>query len=263
MTNDWDSAAAVYEDQFEKITSTTVSRLIDWLDPVGGLTFADVACGPGIVTMSLAARGAAVRASDFSPEMVKRAQARAEELGFGTLVTVEVADAAALPLADGSVDGAVSNFGVIFCPDIDGALAELARVTRVEGRLAVTAWTTEATNGWTTLLGHDYADELGFSVAPRPMYRWSTADELRAALGRAGWRDVDVETIDFAPNVYAPDDIGEALATPATRAALASLTAAEVDALRAYLVARSHALFGGDPVPLPRQAWFARGISSP
>ncbi|MEY2471137.1 MAG: hypothetical protein QOK28_466 [Actinomycetota bacterium] len=263
MTNEWDSAASVYEDQFEKITSTTVSRLVAWLAPRGGLTFADVACGPGIVTMALAARGAAVRASDFSAEMVKRAQARAEELGFGALVRADVADAAALPLADGSVDGAVSNFGVIFCPDIDGALAELARVTRVNGRLAITAWTTEATNGWTTLLGDDYAEELGFSVAPRPMYRWPTADELRAALARAGWRDVDVETIDCAPNVYAPDDIAEALTTPASRLALSSLTAAEVDALRAYLVARAHALFGGDSVPLPRQAWFARGISSP
>jgi ubiquinone/menaquinone biosynthesis C-methylase UbiE len=261
VTNEWDAAASVYEDQFEKITSQTLERLVQWLSPREGLTFADVACGPGTVTMQLAAHGAAVRASDFSAEMVKRAQARADELGLGELVRAEVADAAALPLADESVDGAVSNFGVIFCPDVDGALAEFGRVTRAGGRLVITAWTTEATNGWTTLLGDDYADELGFAVAPRPMYRWSSSDELGAALDRARWRDVGIETIDFAPTMHAPDDVGVALDTPASRAALESLTGDQVDALRAYLLRRAHELYGGAEVPLPRQAWLARGLA--
>jgi ubiquinone/menaquinone biosynthesis C-methylase UbiE len=261
VNNEWDAAASVYEDQFEKVTSTTVERLVAWLSPRDGLTFADVACGPGTVTMQLAALGAAVRASDFSAEMVTRAQARAGELGFGALVRADVADAAALPLDDDTVDGAVSNFGVIFCPDVDGALAELARVTRADGRLAITAWTTEKANGWTTLLAPDYDAELGFRIPPRTMYRWSSADELRGALGRAGWRDVAIEVVDFAPNMHAPDDVVNALTTPASRVSLESLTEQQLDALRAYLVRRAHELFGGDPVPLPRQAWLARGVA--
>ncbi|HVT75423.1 MAG TPA: methyltransferase domain-containing protein [Acidimicrobiales bacterium] len=260
MTNEWDAAAPVYEDQFEQVTGTTVPRLVEWLEPRAGLTFADVACGPGTVAMALAERGAAVWVSDFSAEMVKRALARAAERGFSA-VSGDVADAASLPLPDGTVDGAVSNFGVIFCPDIAGALHELGRVTRPGGHLAITAWTTEAANGWTTLLADDYADELGFSVPPRPMYRWGSARELRKALDDAGWHSIDIVTVDFEPTRHAPDDVGDALTTPATRLALASLNDAQVDALRAYLVRRGRELFGGEPVPLPRQAWLARGTA--
>lgn len=258
MTNEWDEAASVYEDQFEKVTSTTVGRLIAALAPREGLTFADVACGPGTVTMQLAARGAAVKASDFSAEMVKRAQARAA----GLPVEVDVADAAALPYADDTVDGAVSNFGVIFCPDIDGALRELARVTRRGGRLAMTAWTTEKANGWTTLLTDDYAAQLDFDIAPRPMYRWNSADEFAAALAAAGWRDVAIDVIDFEPRLYDPDDLSEVLTTPATRLALAALTDEQTAILLDYLQRRGREVFGGAPVPMPRQAWLATGNSS-
>ena len=257
MTNEWDATASVYEDQFEKVTSQTVARLVDWLAPRAGLTFADVACGPGVVTIALAERGAAVRASDFSAAMVARARERAADFD----VTVDVADAASLPYDDASVDGAVSNFGVIFCPDVDGALRELARVTRPGGRLAVTAWTTDKTNGWTTLLADDYAAELGFEIPPRPMYRWSSSDDFATALGRARWTEVAIETVDFAPTMYAPDDITDALDTPASRTALEFLTADQCEALGAYLVRRAHALFGGKPVPLPREAWLARGLA--
>jgi ubiquinone/menaquinone biosynthesis C-methylase UbiE len=259
VTNEWDAAASTYEEQFEKVTSTTVDRLVAWLEPRDGVTFTDVACGPGTVTMQLAARGAAVRASDFSTEMVKRATARAAELGFADRVVVEVADAASLLLEDDSVDGAVSNFGIIFCPDIDGALREFTRVTRAGGRLTMTAWTTEQANGWTTLLPDDYETELGFTVPPRPMDRWSSADDFRAALDRASWRDVEIETFDFEPMVHESDHVADALTTPASRLVMASLAPEQVAALGGYLVRRGRELFGGAPVPLPRQAWVARG----
>ena len=261
VTNEWDAAASTYEEQFEKVTSTTADRLVAWLEPRDGVTFTDVACGPGTVTMQLAARGAAVRASDFSTEMVKRATARAAELGFADRVVVEVADAASLPLADDSVDGAVSNFGIIFCPDIDGALGEFARVTRGGGRLTMTAWTTEQANGWTTLLADDAAAELGFAIPPRPMYRWASDDDLRGALVRAGWHNVAIETVDFASALHEPEKLGETLTTPATRVTLESLSADQVARLADYLVRRGRELFGGEPVPLPRQAWVARGYA--
>jgi SAM-dependent methyltransferase len=261
VTNEWDAAAGVYEDQFEVVTSTTVGRLLDWIAPAPGMVVADAACGPGTVSVQLAASGASVRASDFSEGMVSRARQRAAELSFDALIEVEVADAASLPLDDDAVDGAVSNFGVIFCPEIDAALHELARVTHADGRLAITAWTSEKTNGWTTLLAADYADELGFAVPVRPMYRWAEEGDFRAALDRAGWRAVEIETIDFAPKLLDPEDMGEALTTPATRIAIASLTDAQVEALAAYLCRRGREVYGGAPVPLPRQAWLARGVA--
>jgi 2-polyprenyl-3-methyl-5-hydroxy-6-metoxy-1,4-benzoquinol methylase len=84
VANEWDATAAVYEDQFEQVTGTTVPRLVEWLAPSDGKTFADVACGPGVVTMALAERGAFVRASDFSDGMVQRATAPPPSAGSPT-----------------------------------------------------------------------------------------------------------------------------------------------------------------------------------
>jgi hypothetical protein len=93
------------------------------------------------------------------------------------------------------------------------------------------------------------------------MYRWSSADGLAAALARAGWHDIEVDTVDFDPKLYSPDDMSEVITTPATRVALATLSDEQIRALVAYLERRGRQLFGGQMVPLPRQAWQARGVA--
>ncbi len=260
--SDWDDASKDYESHWEPTTGFVVDKLVDYLQPADGVSIVDAAAGPGTVTMRLAASGARVLASDFSDAMVARLTARAAELDLSTLVDARVADAQALPYAAGAADAAVSNFGVIFAPDFALAIGELAHVTRRGGRLAMTAWSLESHNGWTTLLGDDYEAALGFELGPRPAYRWTSRDDFVATLQRAGWQDVDVETIEFPLSVYASaDEVVESLQSPATKLALAKLPAEQVDALRRYLVAQARAGFGDGEVPLPREAWLARGVA--
>jgi ubiquinone/menaquinone biosynthesis C-methylase UbiE len=259
MTNEWDAAAPEYAASWETTTGYTVERLLDWLAPGEGTTFADVACGPGTVTVALLARGARVHAVDFSAGMIEELRTRVDGLGLADRVESDVADAASLPLGDDSVDGAVSNFGVIFCPDIDAALRELVRVTKPGGRLAMTAWTTETKNGWTTLLGDDHEAVLGYALPPRSAYRWTSEDDFAAALARAGWRDVTLEAIEFPPPTYpTADDVRHAIETPATKTMLAPLTDEQRERLADYLVDRAKNRFGDGEVSLPRQAWLAR-----
>ena len=52
----------------------------------------------------------------------------------------ETGDAEALPFADGAFDAAVSGYGIIHLPRPAAALAEMARVLRPGGRLAVSVW---------------------------------------------------------------------------------------------------------------------------
>lgn len=256
----WDEAAGDYEAHWEATTGYTLPRLVDHLAPREGLHALDVAAGPGTVTMALAERGARVSACDLSRAMVERLLARAGELGFSAQVDARVADAQALPYPDRSFDAAASNFGVIFAPDVAAALAELVRVTRPGGRLAMTSWSLEARNGWSTLLEPDYEQVLGFALGPRPAYRWGSVEEFVAALAAAGWGDLDVETVAFPAAVWEkPDDVAAALDSPATRMALAALDPAQADRVRAYVVERARVVFGGGPVSLPREAWVARG----
>jgi SAM-dependent methyltransferase len=259
VTNEWDAAASDYAANWEKTTGYTVERLVDWVALHDGATVADVACGPGTVTVALLARGARVAASDFSPGMIDALRAR---VGEDAGVEAEVADAAALPYGDDTMDGAVSNFGVIFCPQIDDALRELTRVTKPAGRLAMTAWTTEARNGWTTLLDEDRGASLEFPLPERPAYRWANALDFARTLERAGWRELTIDTVDFPPHMLpSADHAGEALNSPATRLALQSMPQAHIAALAAHLVERARTLYGEGEVPLPRQAWLARGVA--
>ncbi len=257
---DWDDVAGTYESKFEHTTGFVLDRYLDYLAPGPGLVVADVGCGPGVVALACAESGARVKALDISAAMVDRLRVRADEAGVGALIEGFVGDAAALPFADAECDAAVSNFGVIFCPDVDAALRELARVTRRAGALMISAWTTEARNGWTTLLPDDYAERLGFSVQPRPMYRWSSADELQGACERAGWADVVIDTVSAKSTVIpSASDMRDLFETPPSKVALSHLSGEQVEALMGFLIERATDEFGDGEVALPREAWLARG----
>jgi SAM-dependent methyltransferase len=99
----------------------------------------DVGCGAGIDTL-LAARivgpGGRVIGLDMTPVMVERTRRHAAEAG---LDNVEVREGLmeSLPLADGSVDVVVSNGVLNLSTRKSRALAEMLRVLRAGGRLAL------------------------------------------------------------------------------------------------------------------------------
>ena len=254
--NEWDEIADSYEEAFEPTTSGFVPSYTDRIAP--GSRVADVACGPGVITAALADRGCSVAASDFSPAMVDRLRARVDAAGHGDRVLAFVADGQSLPIATNSVDVLTSNFGIIFCPDIHAALREAARVAR---EFAIfTAWTSETRNGWTSLLTTDYANALGFTIPVRPMYKFSSIDDVRAACISCGWRDVQIETHDAKSTVVASwARIADVLSTPATRIALSALTHEQVEALSRYLERRAREVYGEAEVVLPREAWLVEG----
>jgi SAM-dependent methyltransferase len=109
---------------------------IEWLNiPQGGIAL-DVGCGPGNVTASLAraaGSGGLALGLDFSEAMLARA-VRAEA---GPQIGFLRADAQRLPLRDATVDAVVSIAALQLIPDPAAALAEMARVLRPGGRLAV------------------------------------------------------------------------------------------------------------------------------
>jgi SAM-dependent methyltransferase len=103
------------------------------LGDVGGRRVLEIGCGSAPCARWLRAAGADVVALDLSAGML----ARAAELNATTGITVPLlqADVGALPLADGSVDVACSAYGGLpFVADVEGALAEVARVLRPDGR---------------------------------------------------------------------------------------------------------------------------------
>jgi demethylmenaquinone methyltransferase/2-methoxy-6-polyprenyl-1,4-benzoquinol methylase len=91
----------------------------------------DAACGTGELAIIAAKAGATVTGLDFSERMLERARRKAPDLDWVR------GDLLRLPFSDASFDAATVGFGVRNVADLAGALAELHRVLRPGGRLAV------------------------------------------------------------------------------------------------------------------------------
>ena len=100
----------------------------------------DIGCGPGFLACELGRDVGAdgrIVGIDESPEMVEAARARIAREGLGDRVEVQRGDAARLDLPAATFDFVTAVQVYLYVPDIEGALAEAARVLRPGGRLAV------------------------------------------------------------------------------------------------------------------------------
>lgn len=131
MDDEW--GAGCYEE-----TATELAPASEVAVAALGLTGAervlDVGCGTGNAALVAANAGARVTGLDPSPRLLEVAR---ERLPRGAFVRGDGAD---LPFADAEFDAAVSVFGVIFARPAERAVAEIARVVRPGGSVAVTAW---------------------------------------------------------------------------------------------------------------------------
>jgi SAM-dependent methyltransferase len=99
----------------------------------------DVACGTGNLSLPAARAGAVVTGLDIAPNLLE--QARAEAAAEGLPIRFDEGDAEELPYADASFDAVVTMFGAMFAPRPERAAAELLRVCRPGGRVAMANWT--------------------------------------------------------------------------------------------------------------------------
>ncbi len=104
-------------------------RTIAALELAPGCSVLDLACGTGDFARELSGEGFVALGIDLSFGMLHAARP-----GGAPLLQ---ADATALPLRDGELDGVVSGFALRNFSDLAGTLAECARVLRPGGRLAL------------------------------------------------------------------------------------------------------------------------------
>ncbi|SOC49726.1 Methyltransferase domain-containing protein [Blastococcus aggregatus] len=139
----------------------------------------DVAAGTGNVAIAAAEAGAAVVASDLTPELFEAGRARAAERGVE--LEWREADAEALPFSDGEFDVVVSCIGVMFAPHHQRAADELVRVCRAGGRIALLSWTPEGFIGQMFATMKPYAPPPPPGAQPPPL--WGSEQHVRELLG--------------------------------------------------------------------------------
>ncbi|HTC12495.1 MAG TPA: methyltransferase domain-containing protein [Acetobacteraceae bacterium] len=112
------------------------ARFVDAVEAGPRATVLDVACGPGIVMVGIAAKAKDVVGFDLTPEMLRQAQERCAKAGRSN-VTFQQGSATALPFPDGSFDGVVTRLSVHHFDAPKAVLAELARVAKPGAQLVL------------------------------------------------------------------------------------------------------------------------------
>src|SRR5208337_985793 len=113
-----------------------IARLVEAVDPSPDARVLEVASGPGYVAMAFAARCREVVGFDLTAAPVGIAERTRRERGLAN-VRFEVGDAEHLPFAGGEFDVAVCRFAVHHFENPATVIAEMARVCRDGGSVAI------------------------------------------------------------------------------------------------------------------------------
>lgn len=172
----WNAGGANY-DRISKQIADAIEHCVDRLDAKPGEKILDVATGTGWAARRISARGAKVTGVDISGDLIRAAR----RLDQSASVFFRVADAESLPFGDGEFDAVVSTFGVMFCNGPEQAAAELARICKPGGRLALTAWEDHggAYEMFKMIERHN-PEKVSRSISP---FDWSAPERLHALLG--------------------------------------------------------------------------------
>src|SRR6476469_1122567 len=149
-------------------------HLCETADVSAGWRVLDVATGSGNAALAAARRGCEVVGVDYVPALLGRGRIRAAAEHLD--VRFIEGDAEDLRFPDASFDAVLSIYGVMFAPDHRRAAAELARVCRPGGRIALASWTPDGFIGETFRTFSRY-----FPPAPglQPPVRWGDEAYLK------------------------------------------------------------------------------------
>ncbi|MEM9963564.1 MAG: class I SAM-dependent methyltransferase [Pseudomonadota bacterium] len=192
----WDSRAELYGATTARATTQAIPALLAAARVAAGNRLVDVGCGPGYAAgAALGARRSALGAEtvgfDAAPAMVTAAPRAHPGCRF------EIADATALPGADGSFDAAPCSFGLFHLADPAAALLEMRRVLIGRGRVAVSQWCAPAASAFFKVVfgGLGAHADMSVVLAGPPPFALSAPDALEACLAQARFEDVTVSEV--------------------------------------------------------------------
>jgi SAM-dependent methyltransferase len=174
---------------YERIAETfgpIHDRVVEALAVEPGTRVLDVACGTGGVALRAARAGADVVGVDITADQLAKARRAAEEERLA--IRFDECNCQELPYGNAEFDAVASVFGAIFASDHERTAAELARVCRPGGRLALTAWPVDAWSETHARAGRVFIEDAD-------AHEWSREEHVRVLLGDAF--DLELQTGDW------------------------------------------------------------------
>jgi ubiquinone/menaquinone biosynthesis C-methylase UbiE len=220
MTNTLEAAKLKAEKTYNAAADTFDAEPLGFWDRYGrgtverlklasGAHVLDVCCGAGASALPAAqAVGPAgtVIAVDLAEDLLKLGRAKAKAAGLHC-VEFRRADMTALAFPDRHFDAVVCVFGIFFVPDMEVQVAELWRMVRPGGQLAITTWGpgifAPAYEIWLAAVRRVRPDLYS---AFNPWDRITTPDAVGKLFADAGVRHVEVAAEEGYQVLRAPED---------------------------------------------------------
>jgi ubiquinone/menaquinone biosynthesis C-methylase UbiE len=258
----WDLVADGYSREIAPHLAKYADDALRLAEVGPGQLIADVACGPGALSLSAARAGARVLAIDFSPEMIARLREQCVREGVVS-IDARVGDGMKLPYDNASVDCAFSMFGLMFFPDRTQGFHELNRVLKRMGKAVVASWVPTQR---VPLLADIYRTlgailpTLPFGGNKPPL---GYADDFRVEMAEAGFSNITVREVEHTLEVPSVEAFWIALArsTPPIHAVREHLGPERWEQVAHQLVESLRAKWGNGPQHVPMIANLAMGVS--
>jgi SAM-dependent methyltransferase len=165
----------------EVFTTGVAGQLVKHAKVRAGQEVLDVACGTGVVAITAARLGARAAGLDLAPALLERARENSQ------LAEVRIdwreGDVEQLPFDDSAFDVVLSQFGHMFAPRPELAVAEMLRVLKPGGMIAFATWPPELLVGRMFALTARYAPPPPPGIAPPP--QWGDPGIVTQRLGNA------------------------------------------------------------------------------
>ena len=192
-------------------------RTVEAVRRTGARRILDLATGTGDLAIAMARRigDAQIVGADLSPEMLAEAQRKVEAAGLGGRIRLQVCDAEQIPLADGEMDAATVSFGIRNFADPARGLAEMHRVVREGGHLAILEFANPR-NRFVRMLYRIYShgilpaigsmvsrDRSAYEYLPASVDAFPEPERFAQMIGEAGFGEVEIRPLSFGiANIY-------------------------------------------------------------
>jgi SAM-dependent methyltransferase len=250
----FDVQASAYDRFMGRYSEPLAGVFMAFAGPEDGMRVLDVGCGPGALTVLLAARlgPAAVSAVDPSSTFVSAARSRCPG------VNVREAAAESLPFEGHSFDASLAQLVVHFMDDPVAGLGEMARVTRAGGIVAACVWDLDDEGG---PLGAFWraARDLDAGLEGESALAGTRDGHLALLMEEAGLRDVESSAISVTVEHGTFRDWWEpfTLGVGPAGSYVAGLDSTRRERLRRHC----EATMPPEPFALSARAWAARGVA--